>query len=128
MRLEDVKKIARLLAPHASVQINDARTLRELTVVARYVGARTHLAPVNELEPEPAPISCNVWLMSVGANKIGVIKAVRQLTELGLMDAKDVCDRTETGGAQLVLRDVTPARARLAKELLQAVGATVRVE
>ncbi|MBN2086370.1 MAG: ribosomal protein L7/L12, partial [Anaerolineales bacterium] len=59
-----------------------------------------------------------------GAKKIDVIRVVRQLTSLGLKEAKDL---TETAGAK-VLDAVTKEVAADAKAKLEAAGAAVEVK
>ena len=56
----------------------------------------------------------NVILAEVGANKVGVIKAVRELTGLGLKEAKDVVD----GAPKAVKEGVSKADAEAAKKKL----------
>jgi len=65
----------------------------------------------------------NVILQNVGANKINVIKAVRELTSLGLKESKDLVE----GAPQPVRENVTKEEAATAKEKLEAAGATVQV-
>jgi large subunit ribosomal protein L7/L12 len=65
----------------------------------------------------------NVILKDVGPKKIDVIKAVRQITQLGLKDAKDLA---ETAGAK-VLEQVGKEAANDAKSKLEAAGATVEL-
>ena len=63
-------------------------------------------------------------MKDAGAKKIDVIKVVRQLTSLGLKEAKDV---TETAGAK-ILEAVTKEAAADAKSKLEAAGASVEVK
>ncbi len=53
-------------------------------------------APAAEAKKEEAPTSFDVVLKSAGANKINVIKIIREVTTLGLKEAKDLADK---GGA-----------------------------
>ena len=62
-------------------------------------------------------------LTEVGANKILVIKAVRELTGLGLKEAKDLVD----AAPKAVKEGVTKEEADAAKEKLAEAGATVEV-
>jgi large subunit ribosomal protein L7/L12 len=66
----------------------------------------------------------DVLLNEVGAKKIQVIKVVRQLTNLGLREAKDLVD----GAPSTVLTAVTKEVAEDAKSKLEAEGATVGVK
>src|SRR5688500_4744640 len=63
-------------------------------------------------------------LTEVGANKILVIKAVRELTGLGLKEAKDLVD----AAPKAVKEGVAKEEAESAKEKLAEAGATVEVK
>jgi large subunit ribosomal protein L7/L12 len=60
-----------------------------------------------------------VVLAEVGANKVGVIKAVREITGLGLKEAKDLVD----GAPKPVKEGVSKADAEAAKKKLEEAGA-----
>ena len=64
-----------------------------------------------------------VILKEVGPKKIDVIKAIRQITQLGLKDAKDLA---ETAGAK-VLEQASKEAAQDAKSKLEGAGATVEL-
>jgi len=66
----------------------------------------------------------NVILSEVGANKVGVIKAVRELTGLGLKEAKDVVD----GAPKAVKEGVSKADAEAAKKKLEEAGAKADIK
>ncbi|MDY7539374.1 50S ribosomal protein L7/L12 [Undibacterium sp. RTI2.1] len=66
----------------------------------------------------------NVVLTEVGANKVGVIKAVRELTGLGLKEAKDVVD----GAPKTVKEAVSKADAEAAKKKLEDAGAKAEIK
>ena len=66
----------------------------------------------------------NVILTSFGANKVGVIKAVRALTGLGLKEAKDAVE----GVPNTIKEAVSKADAAEAKKQLEEAGATVEVK
>ncbi len=65
-----------------------------------------------------------VVLKDVGANKINVIKAVREVTTLGLKEAKDLVE----GAPKPVKENVAKAEAATIKQKLEAAGATVEVK
>jgi large subunit ribosomal protein L7/L12 len=75
-------------------------------------------------EPVEEKTEFNVVIKEPGAKKIEVIKVIRQLTSLGLKEAKDVA---ETAGSK-VLESVTKEAAADAKGKLEAAGAVVEVE
>ena len=66
----------------------------------------------------------DVILTGAGAQKIQVIKAVRELTSLGLKEAKDLVD----GAPKPVLEKVNKEDAEKAKTALEGAGATVEVK
>ena len=66
----------------------------------------------------------NVVLTGAGANKVGVIKAVRELTGLGLKEAKDLVD----GAPKAVKEGIAKADAEAAKKKLEDAGAKVDVK
>ncbi len=65
-----------------------------------------------------------VMLAEVGPNKVNVIKAVRELTGLGLKEAKDIVD----GAPKPVKEAVNKADAEAAKKKLEEAGAKVQVK
>ena len=65
-----------------------------------------------------------VMLTEVGANKVSVIKAVRELTGLGLKEAKDLVD----GAPKPVKEGIAKADAEAAKKKLEEAGAKVDVK
>jgi len=66
----------------------------------------------------------NVVLTDVGAKKIGVIKAVRALTGLGLKEAKGACEALPS----IIKEGVDKDAAEEAKAALEEAGATVEVK
>ena len=66
----------------------------------------------------------NVMLLEFGANKVNVIKAVRELTGLGLKEAKDLVD----GAPKPVKEGVNKADAEAAKKKLEDAGAKVEIK
>jgi large subunit ribosomal protein L7/L12 len=65
-----------------------------------------------------------VVLSEVGANKVGVIKAVREITGLGLKEAKDLVD----GAPKPVKEGVAKADAEAAKKKLEEAGAKAELK
>ncbi|HTC95535.1 MAG TPA: 50S ribosomal protein L7/L12 [Terriglobales bacterium] len=66
----------------------------------------------------------SVVLTSTGANKINVIKAVREVTSLGLKEAKDLVD----GAPKTVKEGVSKEEAETIKKKFAEAGATVEVK
>ena len=74
-------------------------------------------------EPEEEKTEFDVLIKDPGPKKIEVIKAIRQMTSLGLKEAKEVA---ETDGGK-VMEGVGKEAANDAKSKLEAAGATVEV-
>ena len=81
----------------------------------------TAAAPVAEVEEKS---EFTVILKSFGANKINVIKAIREVTNLGLKESKDLVE----GAPKTVKENVNKQEAATVKEKLEAAGATVEVK
>jgi large subunit ribosomal protein L7/L12 len=65
-----------------------------------------------------------VTLKSIGENKVGVIKAIRTITSLGLKEAKDLVE----GAPSVVKEAVTKDEAATIKKQLEEAGATAEVK
>jgi large subunit ribosomal protein L7/L12 len=75
-------------------------------------------------EPEEEQTEFTVTLTAVGESKINVIKAVRELTQLGLKEAKDLVD----AAPKPVLENVSKADADKAVARLKEAGATTELK
>ncbi len=75
-------------------------------------------APVEE-----APTEFNVTLEAIGANEINVIKAVRELTSLGLKEAKDLVESAPVAVKEAIPRE----EADTTKQKLESAGAAAEV-
>ena len=87
--------------------------------VAVAAGPAAAAAPAAEEQTE-----FTVMLLEAGANKVNVIKAVRELTGLGLKEAKDLVD----GAPKPVKESVNKADSDAAKKKLEDAGAKVEVK
>jgi large subunit ribosomal protein L7/L12 len=88
------------------------------TVAAPAAGGAAAAAPVEE------KTEFTVVLTAAGANKINVIKAVREVTSLGLKEAKDLVD----GAPKTVKEGVTKDEAETIKKKFVDAGASVEVK
>jgi len=88
------------------------------TVVAGGGGAAAGAAPAEE------KTEFNVVLTDVGGNKINVIKAVREVTSLGLKEAKDLVD----GAPKTVKEGVNKEEAATIKKKFEDAGAKVEIK
>jgi large subunit ribosomal protein L7/L12 len=91
---------------------------------AAAVAAAPAAAAVAEAEPEEEQTEFTVLLSGIGESKINVIKAVREITQLGLKEAKDLVDATPKN----VLENVSKEDADKAAARLREAGATVEVK
>src|SRR6266496_302790 len=82
-------------------------------------GAAAAAAPAVEEKTE-----FNVVLTAAGANKINVIKAVREVTSLGLKEAKDLVD----GAPKTIKEGITKEEAATIQKKFSDAGATVEVK
>jgi large subunit ribosomal protein L7/L12 len=89
-----------------------------VAVAAPAAGGAAAAAPVEE------QTEFTVMLSAFGENKVNVIKAVRELTGLGLKEAKDLVD----GAPKPVKEGVSKADAEAAKKKLEDAGAKVEVK
>lgn len=78
-------------------------------------------APVEEAA---GPAEVSVILKDCGASKVGVIKVVRELTGLGLVEAKGLVDKCPSP----IKENISPEEAEAIKEKLVAAGATVEIK
>ncbi|MFA5800690.1 MAG: 50S ribosomal protein L7/L12 [Candidatus Peribacteraceae bacterium] len=86
-------------------------------------------APVAVAAPTVAPVveeksSYDVELTDAGAQKIAVIKALRELTQLGLGEAKDLTEKTPA----MIKKGVAKADADAMKKRIEAAGGKVTLK
>jgi large subunit ribosomal protein L7/L12 len=74
--------------------------------------------------PAEAPTSVNVVLVDAGAQKVAVIKAYREATGLGLMEAKAAVEKTPA----TIKENLKPEEAEELKKKFEAAGAKVKFE
>ena len=89
-----------------------------MTAVAAAPAAAAEAAPEEEEQTE-----FDVVLTSFGSSKVGVIKAVRAMTSLGLKEAKDLVESAPTPVREAISKD----EAEEAKKQLEEAGASVEV-
>ncbi len=81
-------------------------------------------APAEAVAVEEEKTEFTVHLKDIGANKINVIKAVREVTTLGLKEAKDLVESAPTN----VKEGISKADAEEAQKKLKEAGATVELQ
>ena len=101
--------------------IEEFKTKFNVTIAAVAAGGGGGAAPAAAVEEQT---EFAVILKEAGGKKIQVIKVVRELTGLGLKEAKDLVD----GAPKAVKENVTKDEAAAIKAKLEAEGATVEVK
>lgn len=95
-----------------------------VTAAAPMVAAPMAVAPTEQAAVAEEKTEFEVILKEVGAEKIKVIKVVRELTQLGLREAKELVE----GAPRPVKQGVTQEEANTAKAKLEEVGASVEIK
>jgi len=118
--LEEIKGLTLLEASDLVKKMEEAFgvSAAAATVVAAGGGAAAAAAPAEE------KTEFTVVLTEVGGNKINVIKAVREVTSLGLKEAKDLVD----GAPKTVKEGVSKDEAATIKKKFEDAGAKVEVK
>ncbi len=126
--MADINKLVEELSSLTVLEAADlVKTLEEKWGVSAAAPIAAMAAPASAAaaaEPVEEKTEFNVVIKDAGAKKIEVIKVIRQLTNLGLKEAKDVA---ETAGSK-VLESVSKEAAGDAKAKLEAAGASVEVQ
>ncbi len=118
--LEEIKGLTLLEASDLVKKMEEAFgvSAAAATVVAAAGGAAAAAAPAEE------KTEFNVVLTDIGGNKINVIKAVREVTSLGLKEAKDLVD----GAPKTVKEGVSKDEAATIKKKFEDAGAKVEIK
>lgn len=119
MIVEEVSKLSLLEASDLVKMLEE-----KLGVSAAAPVAMAAMPAAAAAEPEEEQTEFDVVLKEIGPKKIEVIKAVRQLTALGLRDAKELVDSAPS----TVLEAVAKEAAEDAKSKLEAGGAVVELK
>jgi large subunit ribosomal protein L7/L12 len=117
MSVLDLSELVKSL--ETDLGISAAAPMAVAAPAATAAGSADAGAPAEEEQTE-----FSVVLQDVGANKINVIKAVREVTTLGLREAKELVESAPTK----VKEGITKDDAAKVKETLEASGATIKVE
>jgi len=98
-----------------------------VSAMPQVVAAPTAQAEKEEEKKEEKTIF-NVILTAVGDKKIEVIKAVRDITQKGLKESKDLVDKVAGGESQVVKAEVKKEEAEEIKKKLEQAGAKVELK
>ncbi len=122
--LDVIKEMTMLELRDLNERIQDefGITAAPVAVAAAPAGAPGAGAPAEAAEEEKTEFT--VHLKDIGDNKINVIKAVREVTTLGLKEAKDLVEGAPTN----VKEGISKADAEEATKKLQEAGATVELQ
>ena len=120
-----IQEIVEEIKTKTAVELNElVKALEEEFGVSAAAAVVAGPAVAAEAAPVEEKTEFTVVIKEVGANKIGVIKAVREATGLGLMEAKALVE-----GAPTVVKENLPvAEAKALEEALKAAGATVELK
>ena len=80
-------------------------------------------APVAQAEEAAGPTTVTVTLTAAGPNKLPVIKLIKEVTGLGLKEAKDLADNVGN-----IKENIPSSEAEELKAILEEAGATVEVK
>jgi large subunit ribosomal protein L7/L12 len=127
--LKEENKMAKLTAAEMIEAIKEMSVLELNELVKAIeeefgVTAAAPVAVVGGAEAAAGPSEVDVILTNAGAKKIGVIKVVREITGLGLKEAKELVDGTPAP----IKEKVSPEEAEELKAKLEEAGATVEVK
>jgi large subunit ribosomal protein L7/L12 len=121
----DGKKVMDIVEKMSVLELADLVKVMEDTFGVSAAAPVMAAAPATEAAPEEEEKSSfNIVLKEAGSNKIGVIKVVRSLTELGLKEAKDLVD----SAPQTIKEGVSKDEAEEIKGQFEEAGATIELE
>jgi large subunit ribosomal protein L7/L12 len=124
--MADVKKLAEQLVALTVLEVNELKTVLKdeyniEPAAAAVAVAAGPAAAAGPAEDEKSEFTVN--LTDAGAQKVAVIKAVKEITGLGLGEAKAIVD----GAPAPVKEKVSKDEAESAKKLLEEAGASVEL-
>jgi large subunit ribosomal protein L7/L12 len=121
--VEEIKGLTLLEASELVKKLEEALGV-SAAAAAPMVVAAPGAAPAAGAAPAEEQTEFTVVLTAVGANKINVIKAVREVTNLGLKEAKDLVD----GAPKPIKEGIGKEEAEALKKKFTDAGATVEVK
>jgi large subunit ribosomal protein L7/L12 len=123
--MADLKKLAEQLTSLTVLEVNDLKNIlkEEYGIEPAAAAAVAVAAPAASAAEEDVKTEFTVTLKEAGAQKVAVIKAVKEITGLGLGEAKAIVD----GAPAPVKEKVSKDEAEAAKKSLEEAGATVEL-
>lgn len=122
--MADLKKLAEELTSLTVLEVNDLKTiLKDEYGIEPAAAAVAVAAPAEAAAAEDEKSEFTVTLKDAGAQKVAVIKAVKELTGLGLGEAKALVDNAPSAIKEKVSKD----DAEAAKKQLEEAGASIEL-
>lgn len=124
--MADLKKLAETLTGLTVLEVNELKTiLKDEYGIEPAAAAVAVAGPAAEAAPaEDTKSDYTIVLKDAGAQKVAVIKAVKDITGLGLGEAKAIVD-----GAPATVKEKVPTEeAEAAKKTLEEAGASVELQ
>ena len=119
----DIKKLAEELVNMTILEVNELKTVLKDEYGIEPAAAVVAVAADGAADADEGKSEYDVVLKDAGAQKIAVIKAVKEATGLGLGEAKAIVD----GAPATVKEKVAKADAEAMKKALEEAGATVEL-
>jgi len=120
----DGKKVLEIVEKMSVLELADlVKVMEDKFGVSAAAPVAVAAAPAEAAPAEEEKSMFNIILKDGGANKIAAIKVVREITELGLKEAKDLVD----GAPQTVKEGVKKEEAEEIKAKFEEAGATVEL-
>ncbi|MGL4560786.1 MAG: 50S ribosomal protein L7/L12 [Brevinema sp.] len=120
---DNVTKVFDLIKDMTVLELNDLRKKIEVEFDVQATVAAAPAAAGAAAEEEVSTVS--VFVKDAGASKIEVIKVIREITGLGLKEAKEMA---ESAGSKALKEGIEKAEAEQVAEKLKAAGATVEIK
>ncbi len=122
---DNVTKVFDIIKEMTVLELNELRKKIEVEFDVQATVAAAPAAGGGDAGAAAASSTVSVFVTDPGASKIEVIKAIRELTGLGLKEAKEMA---ESAGATALKADIEQAEADQIAEKLKAAGATVEIK
>ena len=121
---ENGKKVLEIVEKMSVLELADlVKVMEDKFGVSAAAPVAVAAAPAEAAPAEEEKTMFDIVLKDGGANKIGAIKVVREITELGLKEAKDLVDKAP----QTVKEGVKKEDAEAIKAKFEEIGATVEL-
>ena len=115
------EQIIETLKEMTLLEINDL--VKEIETTFGVSAAAPVAVAAGPAAAEAAPTSVTISLLDAGAQKVAVIKAFREATGLGLMEAKAAVEKTPA----VIKENIKPEEAEELKKKFEAAGANVKI-